>query len=121
MRHTRRTDLSDIIEPKHILAEVSKLCRLVASLDRGVRQLSGRIEPFEGEVEPAYRPWIKCRIDSSGPTLKDILDVLRQADSHIEAIERDVAACQAKIDQISNDAWSRDDFKAYVDRERKKN
>ena len=103
------------------MAELIRLCRYVESLERSVSLLAGRIEPYEGERLNSERDWIK-HIGNPAPaaTLRNLLILLRQADSRFECLEADFNALRAKVDQISNDAWSRDEMKPYLDKDRRR-
>jgi hypothetical protein len=102
-------------------AETVKLCRHVDALEKSVTRLAGRIDPFEDEKEPAGRPRIDFQIfKGQGATLDAVFSLLRQVDARIGNIEFDVNAMRAKIDQISNDSWSRDDLKKYLDNDHRR-
>lgn len=107
--------------PEDIAAKVEKLGRYVESLAGEVRKLSARIAPFAPEkvesVEDADGPY--HRIPLGKPTLKSVAEGVSQVDRGIRAIEMDFALIRAKVDQISNSAWSRDEFKRYLDKPKK--
>jgi cob(I)alamin adenosyltransferase len=97
--------------------EVLKLCRHVDALEKSTSRLAGRIDPFDDETQPVSKPWPK-EDDLKKPvaTLDAIFAVVRQADRRIQRLEYDFNAIRSMIDQISNDSWSRQDLKKYLDK-----
>ena len=87
-------------------------------------RLSGRLEPFENEAAPVGKPWIESlthrygirdAIDGIPGTTEGAMTILRQLARQVEGVERHASAIRAHLDQISNDAWSREDMKPYLD------
>jgi hypothetical protein len=103
-------------------AEMVKLCRHVDALEKSVTRLAGRIDPSEDEKEPAGRPRIDFQIfkNQQGATLDAVFSLLRQVDARVGSLELDFNAMRAKVDQISNDSWSRDDLKKYLDKDHRR-
>jgi hypothetical protein len=109
------------ITPAQIGAELVKLCRYVDSLERSVRRLAARIEPFAEEQPFQGSPWLEI---FDGHRLKAtpeaFLTVIRQADAHLRSVEFGIDFIKARIDQISNDSWSRDELRPYLDSDQKR-
>lgn len=103
-------------EKEYTVEEVGRvaerLLREVGALEVAILKLSGRIEAFEGEATipvPAYA------VGGEAPsTMNGIGRLLKEASGHLDGCERHFQSLRAKIDQISNDAWSRDELKAWV-------
>lgn len=98
--------------------EVGKLCRYAESLETSIRQLTGRIRPYDdGKVIPEsvlYEGLYKV-----APTLPGILKAMRRADVRLQNVEYFVKYTRAVLDQISNDSWSRNELKPYLDSNKK--
>lgn len=106
---------------KQVLNAVVRLCRNIDSLEKNVARLAGRIRPYDNEVPPHSKPWLDQIKSELAPNPKNLMIVVKQADNHLEALERDFSAVRATIDQISNDAWLRDDIKQFIDTPRRRN
>lgn len=89
---------------------VERLAREVPRLRSDVERLNNRIEPFEDE--PDYQP-----VSYAMPKPKTFRDVL----DNFERVRRDVEECEsiirrmgARMEQIRDDAWSRNDMKQWL-------
>lgn len=89
---------------------LEKLGREVARLREEVTKLAARIEPYEGE--PDFRA--DYSLPSRLKTFREVLDHFESVRRRLEGTERDVAFIRSRIDQITNDSWSRSDLKPYL-------
>ena len=103
-----------------VLGEVSRLADRVDRLSKSVFMLAGRIEPFDNEFVPERRVDYDFREGSLVPNLEGVINTLKQIDDHVYNIEFDLRATRAKLDQISDDVYLKDDIKPYIDTKRKK-
>ncbi|MFG1302142.1 hypothetical protein V5F49_20340 [Xanthobacter sp. V3C-3] len=104
----------------NIARELDRIARDVANLTASVNRLSGRITPFDDERThtPTYIPLNVPRKPQPEPTIKTVLEAVRALSRRMDAPIRELQFIAARIDQISNDAWSRDDLKQYLDLDR---
>ena len=97
---------------RQLSAGIDRLTAEVARLRRDIANLHSRIEPFEDEVprqsESDDVPLPKFR------NLKDELDRLEGTRRTIRSCEFHLNAMRAKMDEISNDAISRDEIKPWL-------
>lgn len=96
--------------------EVAKLCRYVESLGRSAERLAGRIQPFENEKMMHDWDGLPQKV---APTLESMVKVIVAADERLRTIEYMVSYAKSAIDQISNDSWSRDELRPYLDNSKK--
>lgn len=92
-----------------LAAKIDALLWETRQLRTDVATLHGRIHPFEGEqlrTFPAYEEPIK--------TLPDALRAIEAARKDIREVEYDFRFIRSAIDQIRNDAWSRDELKKWL-------
>jgi hypothetical protein len=104
-----------------IADETARLYRHIESLAKAVDRLADRIQPAEG-IRRASRSLFEERYDPSRPpkpTIEAILKILILADDRLRGAELDIQAIRAVMDQISNDSWSRDDLKQWIDTNKK--
>ena len=107
---TRQMDNDEQALFQRSVVSLEKLGREVARLREEVSKLAARIEPYEGEPD--------LRADNSSParlkTFRDVLDHFEAVRRGLQGTERDVAFIRSRIDQITNDSWSRSDLKPYL-------
>jgi prefoldin subunit 5 len=92
---------------------LDRLLRHVEALDRDMQNLTDRIVPYDDQ-KPTFvsRGWLDPR-----PTeinLETLYEKIRQADRHIQNIERDFSAVRSTIDSLDKDAILRDELKPYL-------
>ena len=89
---------------------LEKLTHEVPRLRADVLRLLNRIEPFEGEPDfpPAYAAVPELK------TFRDVLDYLVKVRGSLADAERTIQRVGARMDQIRDDAWSRDDMKDWL-------
>jgi len=112
----RRKKATEPVSPEALAIKVEQLSRYVDSLDKAVSRLCGRIVPYDDEKEilrhlSEGEDFLKA---SNQPALK-IYNLFLYIADKFNGIERDIGKVISQLDQISNDAWSRADFKEYLD------
>jgi hypothetical protein len=121
-------------QPEATLASIgdgiSKLNLYVASLEKDVLRLAVRIGHLNDEEKFWNLTWstfdagVIARQFGLPPdkpaSLEAIMTCVRALLYHVETVERHAGAIRATLDQISNDAYSRADFKKILDEGNKK-
>ena len=89
---------------------LEKMANEVRRLRGDVERLNARLEPFEGE--PNYEhdpyPW------KAPKTFRDVLDMFEKVRSELYHSESTISRVGARVDQIRDDAWSRDELKPWI-------
>lgn len=104
-----------------IARELTRVGRSIVPLSDKIHHLAARLdidEPERFHAEPTYL--LELRTEEIKKTnLSAIMKYLMKVDAHLEGMDRHVGAIRAKMDQISNDSWSREDFKQHLDKDKK--
>lgn len=91
---------------------IEKLSHEVPRLRRDVQTLVNRIEPFEGDrvIPDVGQPKPKP------VNFREVLDRFEDARKDIRNAEHSLQIMSARLDQIHNDSWSREDIKPWLKR-----
>src|SRR5215510_13428203 len=85
-----------------ISRRLDSLSRHIESLDKSVQEFRNRIIPFDEDAvvfRGVRREWTWAKADDP-PSIEMVLHKIREADAHIEAIERDFASVRTKIEDL---------------------
>lgn len=89
-----------------LLAEVEKLCRHVAGLQRDVQALGQRLVPLADGERPRFdappAPWESdafIRLKPDKATMADLSRVVSQADCQLQSAELDIGYIRSKVDE----------------------
>lgn len=85
-----------------LIAELERLCRHVAALQRDVQVLGGRIIPFEDENlskagAPPWNEYASLTVRGEGLTMAGLAKIVRQADWQLKHAEQDIGYIRSKI------------------------
>ena len=104
------------LDPKELelfeqsVVALNKLNVEVARLRSDVARLWARIEPFEDEATKAYEPFN----DPKPKTFRDVLDTFEKVRKSLVNSQMTIGLVEARINQIHNDSWSREDMKPWL-------
>jgi len=89
----------------------------IDSLDKSMQKLAGRLVPYDDEdkrVRAIFRPWECAGLNDRIASIETILKIVREADAHVEAIERDFAYVRTKIEDLERNDMLADEIRPYL-------
>ena len=89
---------------------LEKIAKELPRLSRDVQNLVNRIEPFEDDRRISDSSYERPKPKN----FREVLDLFEKARQDIENAEHTIQRMGARIDQIHNDSWSRDDLKPWI-------
>jgi prefoldin subunit 5 len=103
-----------------IARQLEGLQRHIDSLDQSMQRLAGRLVPYDDEanrLKPIHRPWVSRIVgleDEHSPSLETVFEFVREADAHIEAMERDFAYVRSRIEDLERNDMLTDEIRPYL-------
>jgi prefoldin subunit 5 len=106
-----------------VARQLDGLCRHIDSLDQSMQRLAGRLVPYSDEAErlqPISRPWQFRGLTQQVPSFETVFQILREADAHVEAMERDFRSVRTKIEGLERNDMLADEIRPYLKPEKKR-
>jgi hypothetical protein len=95
--------------------QLEGLQRHIDSLDQSMQKLASRLVPYYDEWRPISRHWAyPGGVDVQVASIETIFKIAREADAHIEAIERDFAYVRTRIEDLERNDMLADEIRLYL-------
>jgi hypothetical protein len=105
-----------------VAQQLESLQRHIDSLDASMQRLFARLVPadsdwnqFRGQIDRKWEgPYANPETRNPPLSVERLIQMIREADAHIEGIERDFATVRARVDSVEHGELLRENMKPYL-------